>query len=517
MSAVRDRLGGLVRTAQARESSGAPALKTVPNVPIVSTGTYSLAGNPYPGGETTFTQDDLADAVAAVDDPAVSLPRLKLGHTSSWGDAEPAFGKLDNLRIGDNGQTIYGDYVGVPAWLADIMPTVYPSRSIEAAFNVETPTGKEYRMVISALALLGVVMPGVATLNDLPGVFSDVMPEGVVIETEDETVVANTGGEMGLKARLRREAEGSVNSEDVRRAYYDGLSGDQWMWWIRALYLDPNELIVDDDDGNLYRVPFTINGEEVEFGDATEVKIQYVTARGDSRQRETALSPETADLVYASRSESRPESNDKEDQMDSKEIRNLLGLSEDATDEEVRQKLEERSETPPSTKEPGQSEGNPAEQGPETGTPSEGNDNDESGSESEETKTENAGEPVAAGTVTTDPETLAQLQRDAAAGRQARDAQLRRERETLVENAIKAGKFPPARRDHWLTSLKHDPEGAKAAIESLADGLVPVEEQGAAPSDEQLATASYPEEWLSPAERARKQGKNDPTITQEVS
>lgn len=481
-------------------AASSPAFKTVANVPIVSTGTYQLAGNPYPGGETTFTSEDLADAVAAVNDPAVALPRLKLGHMSDWGDAEPAFGKLDNLRLGDNGQTIYADFVGVPAWLADVLPSAYPSRSIEAGFNVTTPgTGKEYRMVISALALLGVVLPGVATLEDLAGVYTEAMPEGTVIEEDDATVVAAIGGNM----KLRRKASGSVNSEDVRRAYYDNLGPDQWAWWIRAMYLDPNELIVDDDEGNLYRIPFTLDGEEVTFGEATEVKIQFVNAGGRHADGPPPL--EAATLVYASRSESRPGTKEQEDQMDIlSDIKKKLGLSEDASEDEVLAKLDAKSdETDPaeqaaddnaSVQAPGESEGNPADQGPETATPS---------------PTEQApAEPVAAsGAVTVDPETLASLQRDAAAGRVAREKQVEDERNKLVDEAIKAGKFPPSRRDHWLTSLKHDPEGAQAAIASLEPGLVPVEEKGSAPAEEQLAVAAYPQEWLSPAERARAQGQ----------
>ena len=479
-----------------------PAFKTVANVPIVSTGTYQLAGNPYPGGETTFTEEDLADAVAAVSDPAVALPRLKLGHLSDWGDAEPAFGKLDNLRLGDNGQTIYADFVGVPAWLADVLPSVYPSRSIEAGFNVTTPgTGKEYRMVISALALLGVVLPGVATLEDLAGVYTESMPEGTQIEEGSATVVAAIGGNM----KLRRKASGSVNSEDVRRAYYDNLDPEQWAWWIRAMYLDPNELIVDDDEGNLYRIPFTLDGEEVTFGEATEVKIQFVNAGG----REHADGPpplEAATLVYASRSESRPGTQEQEDQMDIlADVKKKLGLPEDATEDQILTALDAKSdETDPaeqaaddnaSVQAPGESEGNPSEQGPETATPT-------------PTESEAPAEPVAAsGAVTVDPETLATLQRDAAAGRVAREKQVEEERCKLVDEAIKAGKFPPSRRDHWLTSLKHDPDGAKEAIASLEPGLVPVQEQGAAPADDQLAVAAYPAEWLSPAERARAEGR----------
>lgn len=63
-------------------------------------------------------------------------------------------------------------------------------------------------------------------------------------------------------------------------------------------------------------------------------------------------------------------------------------------------------------------------------------------------------------------------------GRQARAQQLRDSDELLVTNAINAGKFGPSRREHWLNALEKDREGMTAAINSLADGLVPLSEIG---------------------------------------
>ncbi|MDF3309761.1 ATP-dependent Clp protease proteolytic subunit [Rhodococcus sp. T2V] len=63
-------------------------------------------------------------------------------------------------------------------------------------------------------------------------------------------------------------------------------------------------------------------------------------------------------------------------------------------------------------------------------------------------------------------------------GRAARAQQIREGDESLVEAAIRAGKFGPGRRDHWLNSLRVDREGATEAINSLASGLVPLAEVG---------------------------------------
>lgn len=472
-------------------SADRPALVTVPNVPIVSTGTYQLAGNPY-GHETTFTTDDLEAAVAAADDPAVLSPRLKLGHEFEWADGEPAFGKIDNLRVGNNGQTLYGDLVGVPAWLADILPTAYPNRSIEASFQATTPTGRTHRMLITAVSLLGVVMPGVATLDDLKDWYSEEQPDDVVLEA-GALVEAAIGGVQEM--RWKRSARGSVSLEDVRRTWYEQLGPDQTWWWIRAVYLDPNELIVDDDEGGLYRVSFEVNGEEVTFGDPVEVKIQYVNAAKVA----------AAAAEFDSRSESRPESNDKEERMDPKEVRQLLGLPEDASDDQVREALKTRDESQPET--PGEEPESPEQPGT-TEEPGEGTE------EPGETEQPQAQVPAAASTSQVDAETLEQLKRDAAAGRQAHERQVADERNRLLDDAIKAGKFPPSRRDHYGALMAADPDGTKELIAKLEPGIVPVDEQGTASSGD-LSEESYPAEWL-PEVRARNQNGSERVIEEKV-
>jgi len=52
------------------------------------------------------------------------------------------------------------------------------------------------------------------------------------------------------------------------------------------------------------------------------------------------------------------------------------------------------------------------------------------------------------------------------------------DRDTTITGAIAAGKFPPARREHYERSWKHDPEGTRELIGSLAAGLVPVTASG---------------------------------------
>lgn len=52
------------------------------------------------------------------------------------------------------------------------------------------------------------------------------------------------------------------------------------------------------------------------------------------------------------------------------------------------------------------------------------------------------------------------------------------DRDTVITAAVKAGKFPPARRAHYERSWAVDPAGTKELIASLAAGLVPVTAAG---------------------------------------
>jgi hypothetical protein len=154
--------------------------QTLTSIPIVETGIEY----PTSTGPITFTTEDLQAIVDSQNDPALVAPRLKLGHTDTRFnglDGEPAFGVASNLRLENSGNTVVCDYVGVPDWLAAVMPTAYPNRSIEGNWNVETVTGHKWQFVVTDVALLGVVWPGISTLDDLEISLSDTGPEGVTM------------------------------------------------------------------------------------------------------------------------------------------------------------------------------------------------------------------------------------------------------------------------------------------------------------------------------------------------
>jgi ATP-dependent protease ClpP protease subunit len=87
------------------------------------------------------------------------------------------------------------------------------------------------------------------------------------------------------------------------------------------------------------------------------------------------------------------------------------------------------------------------------------------------------------GAVPIEKEQLEQLQAAARDGQEAREQQRTEHREQLVSAAVKDGRIAASRREHWLTALKADPEGAEESLKALAPGLIPVAELGHAGDD----------------------------------
>jgi hypothetical protein len=183
-------------------------LCTIKDTPLLSVGMEYPAST----GPVTFDFGDIEAAVMAGQDPTIPSPRVKLGHTDprfndtvcphcsatiKWSeahdsqyifDAMPNFGFVKNLAAQNDGAWLYGDLVDVPVWLAQAMPVAYPSRSIEGWFNYEGVNDKEYKFIITDLALLGVVFPGCMNLADLPSLYGKEQPN--VVEFVDLEVAA---------------------------------------------------------------------------------------------------------------------------------------------------------------------------------------------------------------------------------------------------------------------------------------------------------------------------------------
>lgn len=132
-----------------------------------------------------ISREDLAAAVAAYEyalaegGPSAAEVPIKLGHTmaqevfgdlaAKMEDGAPAYGWVGNLRL--QGDTLVGDYLRVPDKLAGMMKSgAWRNRSIEFYRNTKWPlsaSGKTFRMVMSAVAVLGATAPAVKGLADI--------------------------------------------------------------------------------------------------------------------------------------------------------------------------------------------------------------------------------------------------------------------------------------------------------------------------------------------------------------
>jgi hypothetical protein len=462
------------------------SLVNIPDVPMVEVGIE------YPAmtGPVTFTFEQMRDAVIAYqNDDAIVAPRLKLGHINQVyksGDM-PAVGLAQNLRLENDGKTIVGDYVGVPAWLAEVLPYAYPSRSVEASFDVETTTGKKWQLVITDLGLLGVVWPGCMTIDDLPTLYGTEIPDNVEIAAEIRS--AMEGGKVSVAAAVRSikdKVMGQVNISDVERAFYNEWAVDTRYWWyICAELVDPMELIVEDDDQQLHRLPVEISGKEITFGEPSPVNIEFV----DASARVQGVIAEYGGRVaaaYKTREASGAHVNDREGgaAVDAATLRKTLNLSDDTPDEEVLRVANERLSAGP---EPTGEGGEGAE--PETPAADSGETSDGDGDTSEgEGQPEAEAQTAASSVVTIDKGTLAQLQRDAELGRKAHERQESDEDDRILTEAMGKGKFPPARKEHWAQLMKLDREGTIAQLKTLAENVIPINQRALQEADDGEAT-----------------------------
>lgn len=463
-------------------------------------------------GPCTITMAHLADAVTACnEDPHVQPPRIKLGHTSAingdgpdydpfaaLGDAEPSFGVFTNLRLINDGAVLVGDADNVPAWLAEIAPAAYPNRSVEAVWDiaaartdVQTAGGRRYQMVLTAVALLGVHLPAVSDLEDLQALMAD-----------GPSALAATSTPPAPGAQL------SVSYDTVRHRFNwawavdregNDFDGDTTWWWARDVRFDPNEVIADDEEGNLWSVTFTTDGEDaITFAEPARVRQTYVPvaaarAASFSRPNKTAERPALASKpspksaapaapIQAATARPEPEGVQPMD-ADVREFLAGRGIDPDsATAVQINAAKALMPAAPP--------EGDEVGPGPEA----EADETSEGQAEVETPETERV--PVAAsrqlpeGAVIIDAEELARLRAGAETAARLATEQADRERNTVLAAARDEGRFPPARLSHYEKAWKADPEGTRILLTAdekdggLAKGTVPLAAKSESPDPE---------------------------------
>lgn len=479
---------------------------TIPDVELCSAG----MAWPSAGGPITLTLEHIADCVRAGEDTLITPARLKIGHTDPrfadpddpghdpFYDGEPAFGSIANMRLTNDGATATGDYVNMPKWLADGLPSAFPSRSIEGAYtidkgpggeltarwDVETPGGKKYTFVLTACSLLGVQAPAVKDLEDLQ--FRLTEGRGVIVTGDPDAGGVPIAVSMGA---VSNPVSLEADVDQVLSTFYDDFcADDQYWWWARAVRVDPNVIIADDDEGSLWSVPIVTDADQnITFGEPKRVLQTFQPA--PEAAAALAAAAQTAPRggrtlkAFAAREQTVP-SERKEHQrgggnpsattsgMDFSELSAKqrtrlcasLELAEDASDEQIAEALDEDSEdpateTPPATDPP--AENPPAKDPPNEDPPAE----------------DPPADPPAT-TTPVDSTVLSQLQTDAAEGREARKQQLSEHRDKVLATALSDGKITPASKKAWADKLNAAPEATEAELAALPKDLVPVKEVG---------------------------------------
>ena len=466
-----------------------PALVTVPNVELLEVGEEWETST----GSFTFTMEDLASCITSQEDPSLRTPVIKLGHVDPRFDGQPSFGRIANMRLTNNDQTLVGDLVAMPLWLAQVMYTAYPRRSIEGQMQFTTRTGNTWPMILTAVSLLGDMYPAIDTLEDIQALWGATPPPLFPAEDVDEIFASGSF----FKARkvddvptwLKKKevvqasspVKASVSLDNVRRAFYEQYDGPgQTWWWIREVLVNPLVLIVDDDEGGLLEVPVVVGTDDtVTFGEPKPIKVEYVAASGEpvaatlpgqvvaathttpeETGRTSRPDPEEAATVASSTNTNQEESL----LMLTDEALKRLGLEPGATSEEISAAIVAQGVVGDPDPEP--------EPTPEAAT-------------------------IPEGMVLVDAATLAEMRTGIAAATGLVERQAKADRDAILDGAIRAGKFPLGRRAHYEALLSADLEGTKTLIGSLEPGLIPVAETGeqggsvAAAADQ----TAYPSGW----------------------
>lgn len=485
---------------------------TILNVEILSVGMKW----PSASGEITLTFEHLADAVAASADVHIRPPRLKLGHSDErfnadrridhdpfyTGDAEPAIGSLANLSLVDNDAVLVADYVEVPVWLAQALPTCYPSRSAEGAYvilernsepigswNVTTPGGKTYSFVLTACALLGTVPPAIADLEDLRRFV--VEGRGAVIAGRDPATggVAASGS---IEPVTKVDLEADVDKVIV--AFCEEFCiGDRYAWWPRSFRVDPNAIIADDEAGGLWRVTATTDSEQgVTWGEPEQVLQTYVPAPAASAQLASLSASADLEGRVVARFASRAELPEQVREggvapsasipaMDfTKEQRTTLiakhSLAAEATDEQIMAAVlaAPTEETPPEGDEAAAAAAKAAEDAEAAKAAAAA----ETPAEGDTTPPAGGAEASGAETMTVSKaawdESQATLKRLAGADAKGRE----KTRETELEAHIKRGAITPGVRADWAAKFAADEDTTRKELEAFPDNLIPVDMRG---------------------------------------
>lgn len=426
-------------------------LVTVPNRELMKVGKWSV----YKGGEFNVTPELIQSAISAHNAGILRKPVIRLGHEDPE-TGDPAVGWVDNVRASDDGQTLYGDLVGVPRKLADIMPSAYPSLSIEGMHGYMASDGTTHDFVLTGLGLLGAKAPAISSLKSVQELY----------DIEDEAVAAAVGEIGGTPIKFtvntpeRHDQKVAMAALTRFMAASDKPYGD-------VTYADPKNGKYPIDTEEHVRAAWSyINMPKNQTGYSAD-ELAAIKGRIKSAAKKfgieiNAASPaaEKKGAIVASITP---------------EVAARLGIEPDADDETVNKALLDKLPAPVVDDAPD----TPVDESPAVPEP--------------------APQPVAAaasfeqlktiaaahGATVVDATVLAQLQTQAAAGEAARAQQLYESDERTLLDAMKSGKITAASapkfrenlakggetRETTLTLLEALPENRAMAIIEAGHGI----------------------------------------------
>lgn len=269
---------------------------------------------------------------------------------------------------------------------------------------------------------------------------------------------------------MATKVSATASTEDIRRAYYETAG---YSLWITEFQLDPLQLVVcDDATGKYFRVGVNLNGDNFTFDDAVEVAVQYADVPAGTQAQARAIAWASRDVsrqgMPAARvtpaqaaqqihnapvaGQANGPTNKEGPAMDPAKIREALGLTAEAPDEEVHAALAAAGLAPA-----------PA---PATTTSPDGG--------ADTTLPPVIPTAASGDAILLDPVQYSSLRVAAARGEEAWRKMRESECTGVLDAAIRAGKFPPARREHYEKLWAADPDGTKEMVAALAANVIPV-------------------------------------------
>lgn len=278
-----------------------------------------------------------------------------------------------------------------------------------------------------------------------------------------------------------------------------GYDDPEYWWWPRAAWVDPNQLIVDGENGSLYRVGFSTDSQQnVTFAEPVEVLETFSDLAPAAKAR--ALVAAAADRespapvrVYESRAASPAQAKQEPEGGVAPTGNNVgmtpeqlaaISLSADATQEQINARLAELAALEPDGGGEGGSEGGEGGEGSGEGEPA--------GGEGEGAPAGGEGEPAPAagalpeGMVAVPADVWESVQTGAAAGAAVAESTENTNRDNTISAATASGKIAPSHRDSMVNLHARDKDAfyklltATVAEGGLAEGLIPVNQRGGA-------------------------------------